>query len=166
LWYNCIREFVSNFLSIQPSFDYGKFINLLKENYCGIYDETKKSFDNIIDICTMFIFSNIIHECCSNSKVSKLSTNPFTISTTWKQNDSLNVNDKINNLGEQLGINYVAYVTSLEAIRLTDKRWIEICCVNDTEKQIYSAFIKKSLKLDIPKDTILHPSNISSSISY
>ena len=120
----------------------------------------------MIDICAMMIYSNIIHECYSNPKISKLPMNPFTLSTTWKENDSSNISDKINNLGEQTETNFIAYATSLESIRLDDKRFINMCCVNEEEKQIYKDFLIAISKLDIPEDAILHPKNISSSISY
>ena len=146
--------------------DCDDFIKLLNKNYDGIYDNTKSKLENMIDICAMMIYSNIIHECYSNSKLSKLSMNPFTLSTTWKENDSSNISDKINNLGEQTEVNFIAYITSLEAIRMDDERWISMCCVNDEEKQIYKDFLIAITKLEMPEDAILHPKNISSSISY
>jgi hypothetical protein len=166
LWFNCIRKFVNAFLSIQPRHNYDDFIKLLKENYDGIYDKNKTKLENITDICTMMIYSNIIHECYSNPKISKLPQNPYTLSTTWKQNDNSNISDKINNLGEQTSVNFVAYATSLEAIRMDDERWINMCCVNSKEKQIYRKFLIAISQLDIPEDAILHPKNISSSVSY
>ena len=166
LWYNCIHGFVSRFLSIQTKLDCDDFIELIKENYDGIYDETKSKLENIIDICAMMIYSNVIHECYSNSKLSKLTTNPFILSVTWKENDSSVISDKINNLGEQTEVNFIAYATSLEAIRLDDERWIKMSCVNNKEKRIYQDFLTAITNLEIPDDTILHPKNISSSISY
>jgi hypothetical protein len=166
LWFNCIRNFVSEFLAIQPKLDSKDFINVLKKNYDGIYDETKSEMENVIDICTMMIYANIIHESCSNSKLQKSPTNPYTISTSWKQNDSSKLSDKINNLGEQTEANYIAHVTSIEAIRLDDKQWINRCCVNEKEKKIYKKFRTSILNLDIPEDAVLHPKNVSSSISY
>ena len=85
---------------------------------------------------------------------------------SYDENDSSNINDKINNLGEQTATNFIVYATSLEAIRLDDERWIKLCCVNDEEKQIYQYFLTAITKLEIPEDAILHPKNISSSISY
>lgn len=166
LWFDCIHNFVKEFLSIQINLDCDNFIELLNKNYDEIYDKTKNKSENLIDICTMMIYSNIIHESYSNSKISKLSMNPYTLSTTWKQNNSFNVSDKINNLGEQTEVNFIAYITSLEAIRMDDIRWINMCCVNDNEKKVYRDFITKISHLDIPEDAILHPKNISSSISY
>ena len=165
LWYNCIRNFVSSFLSIQ-NLDCAEFIELLKENYDEIYDETKSKLENMIDICAMMIYSNIIHECYSNSKLNKLIMNPFTVSTTWKENDSSVLSDKINNLGEQTEVDFILYATNLEAIRMDDERWINICCINNKEKQIYDKFITDISKLNIPDNAILHHKNISSSISY
>ena len=166
LWYNCIHKFVSKFLSIQ-TMDCDDFIKLLNNNYDGIYDNTKSNIENMIDICAMMIYSNIIHECWSNSTVGKLFMNPFTLSTTWKENDSVELSDKINNLGEQTQANLIMYITSFfEAVRLDDERFINMCCVNDKEKQIYKDFVIAILKLDIPENTILHRKNISSSISY
>jgi hypothetical protein len=163
LWFNCFRKFVSEFLS---NVDCDDFIELLKNNYKGIYQPNKSKLENMIDICTMSLYSNIIHEMYSNSKLSKMTMNPYTLSTTWKQNDSAHVSDKINNLGEQTQSNIIAYATSLEAIRLDDERWIKMCCVNDKEIKIYQKFRKAISQLDIPEDAILHPKNISSSISY
>lgn len=166
LWFDCIHSFVKDFLSIQNNPDYDNFIGLLRINYDEIYDSSISQFQNVVYICTMIIYSNIIHECYSNSKLSKLSMNPYAISTTWKQNDSTDVNDKINNLGEQTEVNFIAYTTGLEAVRLDDTRWINLCCVNDAETKIYLDFINNISKLEIPEDAILHPKNISSSISY
>ena len=166
LWFNCIRNFVNAFLSIQSKHNYDDFINLLKENYNRIYDKSKTKLENITNICTMTIYNNIIHECYSNPKFSKLSQNPYTLSTTWKQNDSSNVSDKINNLGEQTNVNFVTYATSLEAIRIDDERWIPMCCINSKERHIYRNFLTAISQLDIPEDAILHPKNISSSVSY
>jgi len=166
MWFDCIRNFVSEFLSIQTSLDCDDFIILLKENYNGIYDETTSKLENMIDICTMVIYSNIIHECCSNPGITKFTMNPFAISTSWKQNDSLYMIDKINNLGQQTLANFLSWITSSDAIRLNDERWIDMCCVNDVEKKIYNRFMSAMLTLDIPVDAVLHSNNISSSIAY
>jgi hypothetical protein len=177
LWYDCIHKFVKNFMEdniINKHFlssddkTTNDFIDLLKNNYSGIYDDKKEKLSNIIDICTMIIYYNIIHEIYSNNKLSKLFMNPFKLSTTWKQNDSLKLVDKINNLGEQTLVNFVMYVTSSEAIRLDDERWIDMCCTNLTEKEIYQNFRESISELgkEIPLDAILHPNNISSSVSY
>ena len=56
--------------------------------------------------------------------------------TTWKQNNSIKIVDKINNLSEQTLVNFIVYATSLEAIRLDDNRWKNMCCINPT-KEIY-----------------------------
>lgn len=166
LWFNCIHNFVNNFLKSQTNLDSDNFIKLLNENYDGIYDKTKCDMENIIDICAMIIYSNIIHESYSNSKLSKISMNPYTISTTWRENDSLVLDDKINSLSEQTIVNFIAYVTSLEAIPMNDERWINLCCINDTEKLIYNNFRTVIKNLDIPDYAILHPKNISSSLTY
>lgn len=166
LWFNCIRKFVSKFLSIQHIYNYDDFINLLQENYDGIYEKSKTKLENIIDICSMMIYNNIAHECYSNPKISKLPQNPYKLSSSWKQNDSSNLSDKINNLREQTNVNIISYKTGLEAIRMDDERWINMCCVNSKEKQIYRKFLIDISQLDIPEDAILHPKNISSSVSY
>lgn len=165
LWYKCIHDFVSKFLSVKKIDTYD-FIMLLKEKYYGIYDKTKSELENMIDICAMMIYSNVIHECYSNSILIKLSMNPFTLSTTWKHNSSSVLSEKINTLGEQLEVNFISYVTSIGfLLRIDDKYWINACCVCEREKQIYTDFIDEISKLDIPEDAILHPKNISSSIS-
>jgi hypothetical protein len=166
LWYECIHNFVKEFLLIQTELDCDDFIKLLNKNYDGIYDDTKTKLENMIDICAMMIYSNIIHECYSNPTFSKLLTNPFTLSTTWKENDSSVISDKINNLGEQTEVNFIAYATSLEAIRMDDERWVNMCCVNDDEKVIWQTFRTAISKLEIPDDATLHSKNISSSVSY
>jgi hypothetical protein len=166
LWFDCIRIFVSSFLSIKTILDCDKFIELLKSNYNGIYDETKSKFDNIIDVCSMVLFSNIIHECYSNSELNKLVVNPYTVSSSWKQNDSSDLSDKVNSFGGQTQINLVSYATNLEAIRMDDERWVDMCCINDAEKAAWQNFRTAISKLEIPEDAILHPKNISSSIEY
>jgi hypothetical protein len=166
LWFNCIRNFVSEFLSIQPDLQCNDFLDVLKDSYSGIYDETKSKLENVIDICAMMLYSNIMHECYSNSSRNKLVMNPYIVSSTWKKNNSSNVSDKINTLSEQITINLLAYATSLEAIRMDDKRWINICCVNKEEKRIYKKYRNSISKLDIHENAILHPKNISSSVSY
>jgi hypothetical protein len=166
LWFNCIRKFVFEFISAQKSFDRDEFIEVLKSTYNGICDDRKTKLENLTDICAMMIYSNIVHECYSNPKFSKLSMNPFTLSTTWKQNDSMELSDKINNLGEQAEVNVISYATSVEAIRMNDERWVNMCCVNEEEKRIYKRFLKSIAELDIPKDAVLHPTNISSSVAY
>ena len=166
MWFKCIHKFVKSFLQIQTNLDCDEFLNLMKANYNGIYDANKSSLENAIDICVMIMYTNVVHEVHSNKQLVNASTNPFTVSTTWKQNDSLNLCDKINTLGEQSLVDVVLYVTSFEAIRLDDERWVDMCCVNETERQIYQKFRKAISKLDIPEDAILHPKNISSSISY
>jgi len=171
LWYNCIHTFVYEFMNIQDKQFLSQsddFIDLLKKTYIGIYDDKKDKLTNIIDICTMMIYMNVIHETYSNSKSSKLYTNPFTLSTSWKQNDSNKLVDKINNLGEQTLVNFVTYVTSLEAIRLNDIQWIDRCCINEKEKEIYQNFFKaiSDLATQIPIDAVLYPTNISSSVSF
>jgi hypothetical protein len=166
MWFKCIHKFVKSFLQIQTNLDCDEFLNLMKANYNGIYDANKSSLENAIDICAMIMYTNVVHEVHSNKQVVNASTNPFTVSTTWKQNDRLNLCDKINTLGEQTLISVVLYATSFEAIRLDDERWVDMCCVNELERQIYQKFRKAISKLDIPEDAILHPKNISSSISY
>jgi hypothetical protein len=180
MWYDCIHNFVKEFMAenIRNNNKFlssddktsNDFINLLKTNYVDIYNEKTTKLSNIIDICTMIIYFNIVHEIYSNSKSSKLSMNPFTISTTWKHNDSKEIVDKINNLGEQTLVNFIAYITSLEAIRLDDERWVDMCCTiqNQNETQIYQNFRTAISELGkiIPLDAILHPNNISSSVSY
>ena len=166
LWFNCIRKFVNEFMSVQKALNCDDFVKLLKTNYNGICDDCKTKFENVVDICTMMIYSTIIHETCSNPSLSKFAVNPFTVSTTWRQNDSLELADKVNNLGEQTAVNFMAYISSLEAIRIDDVRWMEMCCVNEEEKRIYKRFLKSIADLDIPEDAILHPKNLSSSISY
>ena len=166
MWFKCIYKFVKSFLSIQSNMDCDEFLKLMKSNYKGIYDETKSSLDNAIDICAMIMYTNVVHEVHSNKELVNASANPFTVSTTWKQNDSLNMSDKINTLGEQTLVDVTLYITSFEAIRMDDERWVDMCCINEKERQIYQKFRKAISKLDIPEDEILHPKNISSSISY
>jgi len=166
LWFKCIHNFVSNFLSAQKSLECDVFLELVRKEYQGVYDKTKNKRKNVIDICTMMMYSNVVHECYSNSIISKMPQNPYAVSTIWKQNESSNVSDKINNLGEQTQVNFASYTTSLEAIRMYDTRWINLCCVNATEETIYREFLSKISQLDIHEDAVLHPKNISSSISY
>ena len=166
LWFDCIHNFVSEFLAIQNEFDCSQFLRILQDNYKEIYDIGISKFENVVDICTMIIYNNIIHECYSNSKIIKLFMNPYTVSTTWKQNGNIELRYKINNMGEQTMANFVAYASSLEAIRLDDERWINMCCVSPEEKKVYQRFRKAISTLDIPENAILHPKNISSSVSY
>jgi hypothetical protein len=169
IWYKCIRRFVRQFLSIQTaeSLECDDFLHQLRSTYNGIYDESKSKTINLRDICTMMMYAcSIQHELYSNPRLAKLTTNPFYISSTWKQNDSTTLTDKINNLGEQLEVNFIATVTANEGIRLDDERWVDMCCVSQDEKRIYKAFHNSIAKLDIPEDAILHPKNISSSVTY
>ncbi len=169
IWYKCIQRFVGQFLSIQnrESLECDDFLHLLKATYHGIVDESKSKTTNLRDICTMMIYAcSIQHELYSNPRLAKLTTNPYCVSSTWKQNDSTALNDKINNLGEQLEVNFIASVTVNEGIRLDDERWVDMCCVSHAEKRIYKAFHNSIAKLDIPEDAILHPKNISSSVRY
>lgn len=169
LWYRCIQRFVAHFLAIQTaeSLECDEFLQQLKVTYHGIYDESKSQITNLRDIGSMIIYAcSIQHELYSNPRFSKLSTNPFCLSTTWKQNDSTALTDKINNLGEQLEVNFVASVTANEAIRLDDERWVDMCCISQAEKHIYKAFHRAIAQLEIPEDAILHPKNISSSVRY
>jgi hypothetical protein len=160
---------VSRFLAIQTpeSLECDDFLHQLKATYTGIVDESKSKTTNLRDICAMLIYAcSIQHELHANPRFAKLSTNPFVLSTTWKQSDSTAIIDKINNLGEQLEVNLMATVTASEAIRLDDKRWVEMCCVSHAEKRVYTAFHNSIAKLDIPEGAILHPKNISSSVRY
>ena len=169
IWYRRIQRFVSQFLAIQTaeSLECDDFLHQLTATYHGIVDESKSKIVNIRDICTMMIYAcSIQHELYSNPTFSKLSTNPFCLSTTWKQSDDTALTDKINNLGEQLEVNFIATVTANEGIRLDDERWVDMCCVSHAEKRIYKAFHNSIAMLDIPEDAILHPKNISSSVRY
>jgi hypothetical protein len=166
MWFNCIHGFVGKFLDVQPNIDCDRFINLLGENYKGIIDETKSDKENINDICTMIIYSNIIHEVYSNPALVNVMYNPFIISTTWKENDSSKLTDKINNLDEYIKSSFIYYVTDREAIRQDSSIWIDKCCINENEKKIYNEYLTAISRLNIPVDAILYPGNISSSISY
>lgn len=172
-WFNCIKDFVANFLYENKddltTEEGDKFLELIEETYPNITYPAGKSgtnLDKIIHICTMIIYINIKHECFSNSKLNCLVMNPFAISLTWKNgNKNTPLNKRISNLSEQTLLIGVSTSTSLDGLMLIDKRWIEMCCVTPQEKEIYREFFQSVEKLGIPKGSVLHPSNIGCSVS-
>jgi hypothetical protein len=172
-WFNCIKVFVTEFLNennnginLQEGV---KFLNLIETAYPKITypDGTgENKLDKIIAICTMILYINIKHECFSNAKFTELITNPFVISFTWKNGTKETpLNKRISNLGEQTTLFLIGLETSLDGLMLIDKRWIEMCCVTPQEKQIYCDFFQSVENLGIPKDSVLHPSNIGCSVA-
>jgi hypothetical protein len=162
LWWDNIYNFVSLYLDDidENDTELQIFLNILNKEYPNIV-LCKSIKENIIDICSLILFSPILHELYSNTESDKLTSNPFIISTTWKNNNSTNLIDKINNLSEQLNINFIGYSTSNELINYNDKKWIE----ESDKTNIVTQFYNNINKLPININSIIHPSKIASSIS-
>jgi hypothetical protein len=161
LWWDCIFNFVSLYLNDidENDIELNMFLNILNKEYPNIL-LCKSMKQNIIDICSLILFSPIIHELYSNPELTKIISNPFIISTSWKNNNSTDLIDKINNLSEQLNLNLIAYRTSYDSLNYNDKKLIE----ETDKKNIVTDFYNNINKLPININSIIHPTKISSSI--
>jgi hypothetical protein len=161
LWWDCIFNFVSLYLNDidENDIELNMFLNILNKEYPNIL-LCKSMKQNIIDICSLILFSPIIHELYSNPELTKIISNPFIISTSWKNNNSTDLIDKINNLSEQLNLNLIAYKTSYDSLNYNDKKLIE----ETDKKNIVTDFYNNINKLPININSIIHPTKISSSI--
>ena len=169
LWWNCIYKFVKEFLELHAhalkDTETMQFLDHLKNEYKGICGQETNDLTNLIDICTMVLFSNIIHELYSNTKVGLLICNPFVLSSTWKSNSSSNLSDKINMLSEQLVANVILTATKPESIQIGSDMWENMFAVCEMERSAFRDFRVSIEQLNIPESSIIHPKNISSSIS-
>ncbi len=95
-------------------------------------------------------------------------TNPFTPSLIWRDASSGRepLASHLPTLAEQLRVNAASFSTMREAVRIDSPEWVERCCVTADERASYAAFQRSVAALDIPSDAVLHPTNISSSVSY
>ena len=165
LWYDCINNYVSEYLDLFVIDNETKsFMSVLEKEYSGIFLEEQTDKQNLIDICSMIIFTPVIHELYSNLKIARTFSNPYIISSSWKKNKSGKLNDKINNLSEQLRTNIMALSTLFEAIPMNSSQWVNDA-PND-KKNIVKKFIKNIGELPIQIGSIIHPKEISTSISY
>jgi hypothetical protein len=169
LWWDCIYNFVNDFLKLHASsltdYETTQFLNTLKQEYpdiCGSETDVQK---NLCDICTIVLFSNIIHETYSNSSLGLILCNPFLISSTWKENASNNLADKVNNLSEQLMTNIILTATKPDSVPIGSEMWENMFGNTDDERNVFRNFRNSIQQLDIAETSILHPKNISSSIS-
>jgi len=169
LWWSCIHKFVKEFIELHAhamkDSETTQFLDSLKTEYNGICGQETSYLTNLIDICTMVLFSNIIHELYSNTTLGLLVCNPFLLSSTWKENDSNNLVDKINTLSEQLVINIILTATKPESIPIGSDMWENMFAVGEMERNVFRDFRTSIGELQISETSILHPKNISSSIS-
>ncbi len=169
LWWNCIYKFVKEFLELHAhtikDTETTQFLDCLKNEYKGICGQETNVLTNLIDICTMVLFSNIIHELYSNTTLGLLICNPFVLSSTWKSNNSSNLSDKINMLSEQLFLNIILTATKPESIPIGSDMWENMFAVSKMERSAFRDFRVSIEQLNILESSIIHPKNISSSIS-
>ena len=169
LWWECISKFVSEFVKLNSYMianpETKMFLNQIKKEYPGICGAETDNLKNLCDICSMTLFSNIIHELYSNNTLGLILCNPFALSSTWKSNESSNLSDKINNLSEQLMTNIVLTVTKPESIPMGSELWETKFAKTYEERKVFSDFRTSIGDLQISETSILHPKNISSSIS-
>ncbi len=172
LWWECIHNFVKNCISVSENdiktdfFENINFINILQAEYANqlIYSSNTESnlINNLIDICTMIIFSNIQHVIMLNPTVLKILSNPFILSSTW------NISDHINNLSEQIVSNYISFNTHFRGEAL-NQDWSKSDIgrhMNELSKSIFKQFQTNIQNLPINKNSILYIDNVGSSITY
>lgn len=169
LWWGCISKFVSEFIKLNSAMmadtETKLFLDQIKQEYPGVGGAETDDLKILSDICCMALFSNIIHETYSNSSLGMILCNPFVVSSTWKSNDSSNLSDKINNLSEQLMSNIILVATKPESIPMGSELWETKFANNDDERKVFRDFRTSIGELQISETSILHPKNISSSIS-
>jgi hypothetical protein len=169
LWWDCIYNFVNEFLKLHAyslsDYETTQFLNTLKQEYrdiCGSETDVQK---NLCDICSMVLFSNIIHETYSNNTLGMILCNPFVVSSTWKDNASNNLADKVNTLSEQLMSNIILTATKPDSVPIVSEMWENMFGNTDEERIVFRDFRNSIEQLNIAETSILHPKNISSSIS-
>lgn len=174
-WYDIIHEFTTSFVAhTYPTKIINKdtkiFLNKLCHTYPGIFKNNKSLFDNLIDVCTIALFVNILHEMYSNPPTSQISTNPFYMSFIWKSNTSLKLHDHITNYSEQQKINYMAFTTNLSSKLL--KSDFTNLTRSPEERTIFKQFQRnieafgRELDKTFPVKPILHPDNIECSLRW
>ena len=163
-WRACVRAHVRAFLALHPGIerdrDAASFVAAFRA-FPRIHERTLEG------VCTMALLVSVAHESFSNPWSAPYVTNPFTASYVWRDAPAAApLASHLPTLAEQLRVNATKFSSMREAARIDAPAWVERCCVTADERAAYAAFQRSVAALDIPPDAVLHPTNISSSVSY
>jgi hypothetical protein len=162
-WRACVRVHVRAFLALHPAIE--------RDRHAAAFARTFASpslpVPTIEDACTMSLLVPVVHELLSNPWSSAFVTNPFAASYVWRDAPSASpLAAHLPTLAEQIRVNSTKFSTMREGTRLDSPEWIDRCCATVEERAVYADFVRSVAALDIPPDAVLHPSNISSSVSF
>jgi hypothetical protein len=167
-WRACVRSHVRAFLHLQPGIERDRDAASLVAAFARAFPRLQEQERTLEDVCTMALLVPVVHELLSNPWIATYFTNPFTASFIWRDasNGREPLASHLPTLAEQLRVNVTTLASMREAARIDSPEWVERCCVTADERAAYAAFQRSVAALDIPSDAVLHPTNISSSVSY
>jgi hypothetical protein len=166
-WRASVRAHVRAFLHLHPSIDHDTHAASFVAAFARAFPRLQKRHTTLEDACTMALLVPVSHEPFSNPLLAVIISNPFGASFIWRDAPTAApLASHLPTLAAQLRVNAVFAVTMLETARIDNPAWVELCCVTADERAAYAAFQRSVAALDIPSDAVLHPTNISSSVSY
>ena len=177
MWWNVISyhcsDFINNSLINEPDETYAdieRFLSIIRTNYPNTIIQYHSNLDpmankqynivrNTIEICTMLLFTGVAHETVSNPTMFKSFGNPFIMSSTLR-NDDKGLSKEID------GIKWMSVLaaTSMPSFLLANNN--ADVGIDKDEKKLFTKFSNDLFNLDIPKTSILHPSNVESSVRW
>jgi hypothetical protein len=177
-WWHIVYRFSDSFVNIHYPTQYVSqntkhFLDRMKSEYEMTEEKSDKEF--LIDICAMALMVGVIHEQYSNDTIANLAMNPFVLSLSWKENDSMELTDHINDFSNQMYLTLTFLGTKLGSKRLHGN--FEHLCSGphkDQELVVFRKFqadilhyIKELDEAGNGKETtILHPENVECSVRW
>ena len=177
-WWHIVYQFSDAFVNIHYPTSYipqntNHFLTQMKLEYKMIDEKPDKEL--LVDICTMALMCGVIHEQYSNEFIANMVLNPFILSSSWKENDSMELIDHINDFSNQMYATFTFLITKMGSKRLHGD--FEHLCSGphkDAELVVFRKFQADILdyikELDeagnVKENTILHPENIECSVRW
>jgi hypothetical protein len=177
-WWHIMYQFSDAFVNIHYPTQYipqntKHILEIMKSEYKMTDEKLDKEL--LVDICAMALMVGVIHEQYSHRFLVNLGMNPFVLSSSWKENDSMELTDHINDFSSQMYSAFLFLGTNMGSKRLHGN--FEHLCSGphqDEELVVFRKFQADILhyigELDeagnVKENTILHPENIECSVRW
>jgi hypothetical protein len=163
-WYKIINKFAIRYFTINnidTDSETNDFLTMLTYEYKDICLEGQTPTQNISDICTMLLFTCVLHTTCHNEIFfTNTIYNPYICSTIYKQTNSKRLESKITTLNEQLNILVAFSSTVSNSMLFTNDQFGFFFKSNPREYNLFNDFVNDLQNVDIPSTSVIHPSRV------
>ena len=162
-WWTAITTHVDAFVDQALSYDTAirdmdEFLQKMNRQYYKLSVPSQDVVEATKEICAMCLFLPVQHELLSNPSMMNIVGNPFIFPSTYL------TKNKPSRLVDSVRTAIVASATSLTSFKFTDDN--TSIAINNNERTLLTKFASTIKSLDIDPSSIVHPSNIESSIRW